>query len=266
MATESNTTYIPASVSNVIALDAKRRLEYPITMDITGRTVTLKNASGQIIATGTTQDTTYSEATTAKSGLMSASDKTKLTNLENYTLPQATDTTLGGVMITQSTTSDSTTAVLSAAAGAAIMAAAKASGHTLTLTGTTLTLNNADGNTISTVTIPDTYKLPQATASTLGGVKIGSGINVATDGTISVTLPTNPLQLRGKIESKDSLPSSGMEVGDMYLVGTQSPYIEYAWTGQEWEVIGTFDDSLKAEDLVFKSDFLSDDEFLALFE
>ena len=39
------------------------------------------------------------------------------------------------------------------------------------------------------VTISSTYTLPTATASVLGGVKIGSGVNVAQDGTISVTIP-----------------------------------------------------------------------------
>lgn len=33
----------------------------------------------------------------------------------------------------------------------------------------------------------DTYTLPPATSTTLGGVKVGSGVNVAGDGTISVS-------------------------------------------------------------------------------
>lgn len=46
---------------------------------------------------------TYSDATTVASGLMSASDKTKLngiaTNANNYTLPTASTSTKGGVII-----------------------------------------------------------------------------------------------------------------------------------------------------------------------
>ena len=47
------------------------------------------------------QDTTYSDATTTDSGLMSATDKTKLDGVEaganNYVLPEATTSSLGGV-------------------------------------------------------------------------------------------------------------------------------------------------------------------------
>ena len=50
---------------------------------------------------GTVESATYGEATQEQSGLMSASDKTKLDNIEananNYTLPVATTTRLGGV-------------------------------------------------------------------------------------------------------------------------------------------------------------------------
>lgn len=50
---------------------------------------------------GTVESATYGEATQDQSGLMSASDKTKLDNIEananNYTLPVATTTRLGGV-------------------------------------------------------------------------------------------------------------------------------------------------------------------------
>ena len=46
--------------------------------------------------------------------------------------------------------------------------------------------NNYVGNTlVSTITIPK-YTLPEATASVLGGVKIGSNISIASDGTISL--------------------------------------------------------------------------------
>ena len=110
----------PVSISNVIALDKKRRAQYPTTLEIAGQTVNLKNAAGAIIATGTTQDTTYEVASTTKEGLLSSEDKTKLDGLENYTLPQATETVLGGVMVTSATDSTSTTAVLTAAAGKAI--------------------------------------------------------------------------------------------------------------------------------------------------
>jgi hypothetical protein len=56
---------------------------------------------------------------------------------------------------------------------------------------------NSDWNASSGVamilnkpTIPGTYTLPPATASVLGGVKVGANITVAGDGTISVAAPT----------------------------------------------------------------------------
>lgn len=42
---------------------------------------------------------TKSVATTSANGLMAASDKTKLNGLENYTLPTASTSTLGGVKV-----------------------------------------------------------------------------------------------------------------------------------------------------------------------
>lgn len=58
--------------------------------------------------------------------------------------------------------------------------------------GTSLQYLMADGS----VTTGGTYTLPVATISTLGGVKIGSGVNVALDGTISVsTNYQSPLSL-----------------------------------------------------------------------
>jgi len=56
-------------------------------------------ADGTISAT----DTTYTDATQSDAGLMSATDKTKLdgidNNANNYTLPAATSSTLGGVIV-----------------------------------------------------------------------------------------------------------------------------------------------------------------------
>lgn len=45
-------------------------------------------------------------ATTSKDGMMSKADKTKLDSLENYTLPAATTTTLGGVKVLENISSD----------------------------------------------------------------------------------------------------------------------------------------------------------------
>lgn len=50
-------------------------------LSVSGTTVTFKNLNGTSLGTITTQDTTYSNATTSASGLMSSSDKSKLDNV-----------------------------------------------------------------------------------------------------------------------------------------------------------------------------------------
>lgn len=47
---------------------------------------------------------------------------------------------------------------------------------------------------------PEPYVLPVATDSTLGGVKIGSGVDVATDGTMSLALPVAAADVLGAIK------------------------------------------------------------------
>ena len=79
------------------------RTDYVASLSVSGKTVTYKNFNGNSLGTITTQDTTYSNATTVYDGLMSSEDKTKLngidSNANNYTLPQATRAALGGVKI-----------------------------------------------------------------------------------------------------------------------------------------------------------------------
>lgn len=83
-------------------------------------------------------------------------------------------------------------------------------------------LNGTNGQTLYTNGAGQTYwgdaggyTLPKATSSTLGGVKIGSGINVAGDGTISVddseqyTLPTASASTKGGIKIGNGLVMSG---------------------------------------------------------
>jgi len=56
----------------------------------------------------------YSTVTTSAAGLMSPEDKTKLDSLDNYTLPIASSSTLGGIKVGDNLTIDSSTGVLSA--------------------------------------------------------------------------------------------------------------------------------------------------------
>lgn len=120
-------------------------------------------------------NTTYENASQSSAGLMSSADKTKLDNLVEIpsggTIGQVLKKTSTGVewgndsdtIITVNNTleSDSTTEALSAAQGKAL------------------------NEKIEALEIPEEYTLPIAKSSQLGGVKIGEGITVQSDGTIS---------------------------------------------------------------------------------
>lgn len=252
----------PASVSNVIALDKDRATQYITSVEVSDHTINLKNAAGATVATATLPDTVYTNATAAKDGLMAKEDKSKLDGMSNYVLPQATPEVLGGVKITTATDSDSTTVALAAAAGKAIMDTAKAAGKTLALDGTTLKLKDAGGNDLATVEIPSNYTLPVATASALGGVKIGTGISLAADGTISVSV-SGGMEFKGSKPAVGDLPAADNKSGDIWLVGGKSPYAEFIWTGTAWEQLGVFDTGFDLTNLVTVDDFLGDEEFLA---
>lgn len=106
-------------------------------------------------------NTTYSVATTSVNGLMSSTDKSKLdgiaTGANNYSLPTASSSTLGGVKTTSTVTSNSGYTACPIISGVPYY---------------------KDTNTV--------YSLPTATSSVLGGVKTGSNIT-NTSGTISLT-------------------------------------------------------------------------------
>lgn len=97
----------------------------------------------------------------------------------NYTLPTASSSTLGGVKVGSGLTID-TGGVLSAdVTASALTAYAKTTDlAAVAKTGSYNDLTNKP-------TIPAAYTLPNATSSTLGGVKIGSNISVS-NGTISL--------------------------------------------------------------------------------
>lgn len=227
-------------------------------------------------------------------GFMTSAQVKKLNSLENYTLPVPTPTTLGGVKAGTNTNN-----------GVKVDADGTLYAEKLGVTFMPPTADNADevarGTAVKfydqnrcngfmdqfqfffdssfdsdTVEAPDLMagssterfsriKLKAASATTLGGVKVGTGINVAADGTISVNLPEHPLVLKGTVTTKADLPTENNNAGDMYLVGTAAPYEEYFWTGVAWELFGTFDTSIDMSAYIKKTDFLSDADFLALF-
>jgi len=98
----------------------------------------------------------------------------------NYTLPTASSSTLGGVKI-GSGLKINTNGVVSADVTASTLTA-YAKTTDLSAVATSGSYNDLSNKP----TIPSAYTLPNATSSTLGGVKVGSNISVS-DGTISVT-------------------------------------------------------------------------------
>lgn len=87
------------------------------------------------------------------------------------------------------------------------------------------------------------YTLPTANSSTLGGIKIGSGLNIDSNGTVSVD---NKLYIL--VNSLESVTTP--DVNKIYLVLNSSStsetnsFTEYVWitsdTGGKWEKLGEF--------------------------
>ena len=97
----------------------------------------------------------------------------------NYTLPTASST-LGGVKIGSGLTINTSGVVSADVTASTLTAYAKT-------TDLSAVAKSGSYNDLSNKpTIPSAYTLPNATSSTLGGVKVGSNINVS-NGTISVT-------------------------------------------------------------------------------
>ena len=163
-----------------------------ITLVGSGATTITKSA-GTITITSTDTDTTYSNATVERAGLMSTTDKTKLDGIaasaNNYSLPTASSTVLGGVKIgytasgknypvqlsneqmyvnvpwtdTDTTYSDATTE----------RAGLMSTTDKTKLDGIAASANN--------------YSLPLASASTLGGIKVGTNLSIDVNGVLSST-------------------------------------------------------------------------------
>ena len=103
--TEANAAYQPkgdylttvpkatdSALGGVMIGYVKDRKNYPLELDEYGK--------GFVNVPWTDTNTTYEVATTSADGLMSSEDKTKLDGLNNYILPAASTTAIGGVKIT----------------------------------------------------------------------------------------------------------------------------------------------------------------------
>lgn len=154
-------------------------------------------------------------------------EKNKLSGIEaqanKYVLPKATTSALGGVIVGDNLTVDS-------------------SGKISAIQGS--------------------YTLPTASASTLGGVKVGTNLSINSSGVLSATDTTYTnattskaglmsasdkakldgiditgiYKYKGSVATVSALPTNA-SVGDVYNV--EADGMNYAWTGTEWDALGS---------------------------
>lgn len=104
----------------------------------------------------------------------------------------------------------------------------------------------------------ENYTLPTATADTLGGVKVGAGLNInqgvlsANGGGTADSVDWSNVQnkpdlalksdltsiyrYKGSVQNYASLPTTGNTVGDVWNVSATG--MNYAWTGEDWDALG----------------------------
>lgn len=158
-----------------------------------------------------------------------AAEKTKLEGLTNYTLTAANGTTLGGVMVAQTTDPIPEKTAL-----------------------------KADPNGKAFV---DWAEAPNATQTSPGLVKLGTGLKVNADtGAVEIdaeTAPTHDVswtdiqnkpdialksditsmyQWKGSVANYDALPTTDVQIGWVY--NTEDTGMNYGWTGTGWDALG----------------------------
>ncbi len=145
---------------------------YPVQLD--------SNNKAYVNVPWTDNNTIYSEATTSASGLMSASDKSKLNgisaNANNYILPTSTADALGGVKIGYSQNGKNYPVQLDANSKAFVnvpWADNNTTYHEATTTTSGL-MSASDKSKLNGIAAnANNYSLPTSTADVLGGIKIG---------------------------------------------------------------------------------------------
>lgn len=136
-------------------------------------------------------NTVYSNASTDAAGLMSKEDKKKLDGIaagaNKYTLPTATDTTLGGVKIGYAENNKSYPVKLDDNKKMYVTVPWANTTYSAATTSSDGLMSKEDKAKLDGIAKKaNKYTLPPATASTLGGVKIGNGISIDSDGIISI--------------------------------------------------------------------------------
>ena len=206
------------SLGNNIALTYETKENAIVSLTVNGKTITYTKGNGTT-GTITTKDTTYNNATTVTSGLMSSSDKIRLNNIEdnanNYILTAATNSSLGGVITganitnTNGTISLTKTNVTTALGYTPPTVNTTYDIGTATTSGITKLYTSTGTNTDGTMTQNaiksaldnklDSSSYAAATSSTAGKVKLYTSTGNSTDGTMDRNSITNALN--GKLGS-----------------------------------------------------------------
>lgn len=156
-------------------------------------------------------------ATTTANGLMSATDKAKLDGIgsgaNQYTLPVASASTLGGIKVGTNLSINASTGVLSATDTTYSVFSTSENGLVpkASASGDTSKFLRGDG----TWQAANNYSLPTASASVLGGIKVGTNLSIsngvlsATDTTYSpATTSNNGLMSAADKTKLDGLPTN----------------------------------------------------------
>lgn len=166
---------------------------YKITVDGEGH-VTDASAVVKADITGLgipASDTTYEVATTARDGLMSSTDKSKLDGIaegaNNYSHPTHTAKDIGFYKVKVDGQGHvSSTEAVAKSDITALGIPAQDTTYDVATTDTDGLMSSTDKSKLDGIAEgANNYTLPQATTTTLGGVKVGSNISVSS-GTISV--------------------------------------------------------------------------------
>lgn len=178
-----------------------------ITSDATGHVTGMTDRTIKIPATA---------ASTTDPGLMSAADKTKLDDLENYTHPTFTG---GSITNSAATISD-----LSASHTFALpVLTVNTEGHVSSVSSVNLTINAANASSTKAGLMSNEDK------TKLDGFSAASAYALKSD-------ITSMYKHKGSVATVDDLPASGMTAGDVYNV--TSTGMNYVWTGTEWDALG----------------------------
>ena len=242
------------------------------TLTISGKTVTLKSMDGTTLATATTQDTTYSDATQSAHGLLSKADKAKLDGIAEGATLVAQAATNGYVSINGINTKVYTHPTYTAQDAGLYKITVNGTGHVSVATAVTKSDITALGipasDTTYGVATQSTDGLMSAADKTTldnlistGGeaniiesvkVKTASGTSTLPVSSKSVTVDlsgyavaadiASAVKWAGQVATYSALPSSP-KVGDMYnvLAADASHNVKagdnVVWNGTDWDVL-----------------------------